>query len=84
MLNNFFYIVNVCGKKDIPESWHLGFQEAAAPVMEEIVFFHDQIMFLLVIIVIVVLWLLVEALNGKYYDRDTDMYLETSEWEEHQ
>ena len=22
--------------------------------------------------------------EGKYYDRDTDMYLETSEWEEHQ
>lgn len=70
MLNNFFYIVNVCGKKDIPEPWHLGLQEAADPVMEEIVFFHDQIMFLLIVIVIAVLWLLVEALNGKYYDRD--------------
>ena len=22
--------------------------------------------------------------EGKYYDRDTDMYLETNEWEEHQ
>lgn len=70
MLNNFFYIINVCGKKDIPEPWHLGLQEAADPVMEEIVFFHDQIMFLLIVIVIAVLWLLVEALNGKYYDRD--------------
>nr|YP_009258325.1 cytochrome c oxidase subunit II [Tubastraea tagusensis]YP_010137793.1 cytochrome c oxidase subunit II [Tubastraea diaphana]QKI31901.1 cytochrome c oxidase subunit II [Tubastraea coccinea]ANH79333.1 cytochrome c oxidase subunit II [Tubastraea tagusensis]QKI31940.1 cytochrome c oxidase subunit II [Tubastraea diaphana]QKI31953.1 cytochrome c oxidase subunit II [Tubastraea diaphana]QKI31966.1 cytochrome c oxidase subunit II [Tubastraea diaphana] len=70
MLNNLFYVVNVCGKKDIPEPWQLGLQEAADPVMEEIIFFHDQIMFLLIVIVIVVLWLLVEALNGKYYDRD--------------
>nr|YP_654388.1 cytochrome c oxidase subunit II [Pavona clavus]ABG02362.1 cytochrome c oxidase subunit II [Pavona clavus] len=70
MLSGLFYVVNVCGKKDIPEPWHLGLQEAADPVMEEIVFFHDQIMFLLIVIVMVVLWLLVEALNGKYYDRD--------------
>ena len=25
-----------------------------------------------------------DQVEGKYYDRDTDMYLETSEWEEHQ
>ena len=25
-----------------------------------------------------------DPVEGKYYDRDTDMYLETSEWEEHQ
>ena len=55
MLNGLFYIVNVCGKKDIPEPWHLGLQEVADPVMEEIVFFHDQIMFLLIVVVMVVL-----------------------------
>nr|YP_009139550.1 cytochrome c oxidase subunit II [Amplexidiscus fenestrafer]AKF78555.1 cytochrome c oxidase subunit II [Amplexidiscus fenestrafer] len=70
MLNSFFYIVNICGKRDIPEPWHLGLQDAADPVMEEIIFFHDQIMFLLVIIIIVVLWLIVEALNGESYDRN--------------
>lgn len=41
--------------KDAPESWQLGFQDAASPVMEEILFFHDQIMFILIIIVTIVL-----------------------------
>lgn len=40
---------------DIPESWQLDFQDAASPVMEEIIFFHDQIMFILTIIITAVL-----------------------------
>lgn len=41
--------------KDAPEPWQLGFQDAASPVMEEIIFFHDQIMFILTIIITTVL-----------------------------
>ena len=41
--------------RDAPEPWQLGFQDAASPVMEEIIFFHDQIMFILTIIVTIVL-----------------------------
>ena len=41
--------------RDAPEPWQLGFQDAASPVMEEIIFFHDQIMFILTIILTTVL-----------------------------
>nr|YP_009139566.1 cytochrome c oxidase subunit II [Corynactis californica]AKF78568.1 cytochrome c oxidase subunit II [Corynactis californica] len=70
MLKRLFYPFDICGKEDFPEPWHLGLQDAADPVMEEIIFFHDQIMFLLIVIVIAVLWLIVEALRGKSYDRN--------------
>lgn len=53
--------------RDTPEPWQLGFQDAASPVMEEILFFHDQIMFILTIIVTIVLWLLIRALTMKHY-----------------
>jgi len=53
--------------RDAPEPWQLGFQDAASPVMEEIIFFHDQIMFILTIIVTTVLWLLIRALTIKHY-----------------
>ena len=53
----------------MPEPWQLGLQDAAHPVMEEIIFFHDQVMFILIIIITTVLWLIVKALNGKAYHR---------------
>lgn len=37
--------------------------------MEEVVFFHDQIMFVLVVIVTGVLWLIFRAGVMEYYDR---------------
>lgn len=37
--------------------------------MEEIIFFHDQVMFILTIIITVVLWLIIKALSGKAYHR---------------
>jgi len=37
--------------------------------MEEIIFFHDQVMFILIIIITTVLWLIVKALGGKVYHR---------------
>lgn len=37
--------------------------------MEEIIFFHDQVMFILIIIITTVLWLIVKALSGKAYHR---------------
>ena len=35
--------------------------------MEEIIFFHDEIMFVLFIIITVVLWLIIRALINEYY-----------------
>ena len=55
--------------KDVPEPWQLGFQDAASPVMEEIIFFHDQIMFILTLIIIAVLWLIIRSLTTKHYHR---------------
>nr|ATA66377.1 cytochrome c oxidase subunit 2 [Oscarella balibaloi] len=57
------------GFKDVPEPWQIGFQDAASPVMEEVIYFHDQIMFILMIIITTVLWLIMRALTGKHYDR---------------
>lgn len=37
--------------------------------MEEIIFFHDQVMFILIVIITTVLWLIVKALSGKAYHR---------------
>uniref|UniRef100_UPI00315DF2B7 cytochrome c oxidase subunit II n=1 Tax=Madrepora porcellana TaxID=3134087 RepID=UPI00315DF2B7 len=54
---------------DGPEAWSLGFQDVGDPVVEEIVFFHDQVLILLIIIVNVVLWFIAEAIENKYYDR---------------
>lgn len=35
---------------DVPELGQFGLQDAASPVMEEVIFFHDQIMFILTLI----------------------------------
>nr|CDG50862.1 cytochrome c oxidase subunit II [Urticina eques] len=67
LLNNWL-IINQFGN-DIPEPWQLSLQDAAHPVMEEIIFFHDQVMFILTIIITTVLWLIVKALSGKAYHR---------------
>lgn len=56
-------------KFDVAEPWQLGFQDAASPIMEEIILFHDQIMFILVIIIITVLWLIFKALTNKFYHK---------------
>lgn len=40
---------------DAPEPWQLGFQDAASPIMEEVIFLHDQIMFILTLIITTVL-----------------------------
>ena len=55
--------------QDAPEPWQLGLQDAASPVMEEVVFYHDKIMFILTIIIIAVMWLILRALNNKYYHK---------------
>nr|YP_004123593.1 cytochrome c oxidase subunit II [Plakina monolopha]ADO51365.1 cytochrome c oxidase subunit 2 [Plakina monolopha] len=55
--------------QDAPEPWQLGLQDAASPVMEEVVFYHDKIMFILTVIIIAVMWIIIRALNNKYYHR---------------
>nr|YP_010701977.1 cytochrome c oxidase subunit II [Paracondylactis sinensis]WCL18739.1 cytochrome c oxidase subunit II [Paracondylactis sinensis] len=67
LLNNWL-IINQFGY-DLPEPWQLSLQDAAHPVMEEIIFFHDQVMFILIIIITTVLWLILKALSGKAYHR---------------
>nr|URF19452.1 cytochrome c oxidase subunit II [Galatheanthemum sp. MT-2020] len=67
LLSNWL-IINQFGY-DVPEPWQLDLQDAANPVMEEIIFFHDQVMFILIIIITTVIWLIVKALSGKAYHR---------------
>lgn len=44
--------------KDIAENFQLGFQDAATPVMEEIINFHNYVMIYITFIVILVFWVL--------------------------
>nr|YP_009734571.1 cytochrome c oxidase subunit II [Nanozoanthus harenaceus]QIB71130.1 cytochrome c oxidase subunit II [Nanozoanthus harenaceus] len=69
LISKLLPILTKIGDKDLPEPWQLGFQDAASPVMEEIIYFHDQIMFMLTIIITTVLWLIVRALAAKSYHR---------------
>ena len=40
---------------DAAEIAQLDFQDAASPIMEEITFFHNQVMFIVIIILVIVL-----------------------------
>lgn len=62
MLKVFIY-------KDVPESYQLGFQDSASPVMDEILFFHDQIMFLITAILVLVLYFIIRSLRTKHYHK---------------
>ena len=46
---------------DASESWQLGMQDPATPVMEGIITFHDDLMFFLIAISIFVSWLILRA-----------------------
>lgn len=47
----------------------MGLQDAASPVMHELIMLHDQVMYVLVLIVTLVLWLMVRALTTRHYNR---------------
>nr|YP_010593748.1 cytochrome c oxidase subunit II [Dendrobathypathes boutillieri]QJS34498.1 cytochrome c oxidase subunit II [Dendrobathypathes sp. n. NB-2020]WAJ54424.1 cytochrome c oxidase subunit II [Parantipathes sp. USNM 1404491]WAJ54437.1 cytochrome c oxidase subunit II [Lillipathes sp. USNM 1457355]WRM53891.1 cytochrome c oxidase subunit II [Myriopathidae sp.]WAJ54450.1 cytochrome c oxidase subunit II [Dendrobathypathes boutillieri] len=69
LFNRLLLMINSFGDRDVPEPWQLSLQDAASPVMEEIVFFHDQIMFILILIIVAVIWLIIKALSGQSYYR---------------
>ena len=50
-------------KCDAPESWQLGFQDPATPLMQGIIDLHHDIMFFVVVITIFVSWMLVRTLQ---------------------
>jgi cytochrome c oxidase subunit 2 len=59
-IHNFFLIIctNIVAHCDAPESWQMGFQDPATPVMEGIIFFHNYLMFFLIVIGALVFYLL--------------------------
>jgi len=59
-LNQFiFYKQNFFA--DIAESWQLGFQDPATPVMEGLINFHHDLMFFLIVIVIFTSWIVLRC-----------------------
>jgi len=54
----FFQIVSC----DAAESWQIGFQDAASPMMQGIIDLHHDIMFFLITVLIFVLWMLIRTL----------------------
>jgi len=60
MLFNFFNIT-LC---DAAESWQIGFQDPASPIMEGMINFHNYIMVFLISIGTFVLWMLYKVVNS--------------------
>jgi cytochrome c oxidase subunit 2 len=58
MLTAFLKTINVITYCDAPESWQLGTQDPATPVMEGMIFFHNYLLFFLIVIGAFVIWLL--------------------------
>jgi cytochrome c oxidase subunit 2 len=47
---------------DSPESWQLGFQDAASPIIEGIIQFHHDLFFYVVCVSVFVLWILIKII----------------------
>nr|ALO20654.1 cytochrome c oxidase subunit 2 [Cladonema pacificum] len=63
---NFISILNYI-YKDSSVPYQLSFQDAASPISEQIIFFHDDVMFILMIIITVVSWMMLSAFINKHY-----------------
>jgi len=55
ILNFFFILPTYC---DAAESWQLGIQDPATPILEGMIFFHNYLFFFLILIGMAVLWML--------------------------
>lgn len=55
---------------DAPETWQLGFQDAATPMMQGIIDLHHDILFFLVVILVFVVWMMGRALWHFHYKRN--------------
>lgn len=66
MIKNFCSMLINLLNNDIPLNWQLSFQDSVSPIMEEIVFLHDQIMFVVPVISVLVVWLMVRSILSKY------------------
>lgn len=65
-LTNFHLFITFY--QDVGERAQLSFQDAGSPVMEEIIFFHDEVTFILVLIIASVMWLIGKTLiNPQFY-----------------
>lgn len=54
----FFTLLNFKAFSDAPESWQMGFQDPATPVMQGIIDLHHDISFFLLFILFFVIWML--------------------------
>lgn len=52
------FITNQITFLDVAESWQIGFQDPATPVMEGIINFHHDLLFFLIMVTVFVCWLL--------------------------
>ena len=55
---------------DAPESWQMGFQDPATPVMQGIIDLHHDIMFFMFVILVFVLWMLSRTLYHFHQSRN--------------
>jgi len=60
LLYNFFFVSRILC--DAPESWQLGFQDPATPIMEGIINLHHDLMFFICVISVFVTWMLFRTL----------------------
>ena len=55
---------------DAPESWQMGFQDPATPVMQGIIDLHHDIMFFMFVILVFVVWMLSRTLYHFHQSRN--------------
>nr|YP_004940447.1 cytochrome c oxidase subunit II [Clava multicornis]AER54456.1 cytochrome c oxidase subunit 2 [Clava multicornis] len=64
-MNNFLLFLPIYS--DSPEPYQLDVQDAASPMGERLVFFHDNLMFLIVLILVIIGWLMFSSIFNKHY-----------------
>lgn len=53
--------------RDSMEPYQLHFSDGASPIVERLLFFHDNIMFIIILILVLVGWIMLSAINNKHY-----------------
>lgn len=70
LLLSVFALFPIFVLADAPESWQIGFQDPATPVMQGIIDLHHDIMFFMLVILVFVLWMLVRTIYTFHHTRN--------------
>jgi len=64
-MNNLLFFLPLY--RDSMEPSQLHFPDAASPIAERLIFFHDNVMFIIILITVLVGWIMISAIINKHY-----------------